>query len=66
MRVALDRPCGVHGKPSSPAELREELAARAGRDAVPAVERDGHTDDLADLWDEMTSVRRSQPAGTTW
>jgi ring-1,2-phenylacetyl-CoA epoxidase subunit PaaC len=28
--------------------------------------RDGHTPELAELWDEMTSVRRSQPAGTTW
>jgi ring-1,2-phenylacetyl-CoA epoxidase subunit PaaC len=48
-----------------PAELREELAERAGRQPVPAVERDGHTDDLADLWDEMTSVRRSIP-GARW
>jgi ring-1,2-phenylacetyl-CoA epoxidase subunit PaaC len=28
--------------------------------------RDGHTPELAELWDEMASVRRSQPAGTTW
>jgi ring-1,2-phenylacetyl-CoA epoxidase subunit PaaC len=28
--------------------------------------RAGHTPELAELWDEMTSVRRSQPAGTTW
>jgi ring-1,2-phenylacetyl-CoA epoxidase subunit PaaC len=28
--------------------------------------RDGHTPELAELWEEMTSVRRSQPAGTTW
>jgi ring-1,2-phenylacetyl-CoA epoxidase subunit PaaC len=28
--------------------------------------RDGHTDELAGLWEEMTSVRRSQPAGTVW
>jgi ring-1,2-phenylacetyl-CoA epoxidase subunit PaaC len=28
--------------------------------------RDGHTPELAELWDEMTNVRRSQPAGTTW
>jgi ring-1,2-phenylacetyl-CoA epoxidase subunit PaaC len=28
--------------------------------------REGHTPELAELWDEMTSVRRSQPAGTTW
>jgi hypothetical protein len=29
-------------------------------------ERNGHSPELLELWDEMTSVRRSQPAGTTW
>ncbi|HSC50519.1 MAG TPA: 1,2-phenylacetyl-CoA epoxidase subunit PaaC [Gaiellaceae bacterium] len=29
-------------------------------------QRDGHSTDLQELWEEMTSVRRSQPAGTTW
>src|SRR4051812_13917738 len=48
-----------------PEELREELAARAGRRPVRAVERNGHTDDLVELWDEMTSVRRSIP-GAQW
>jgi ring-1,2-phenylacetyl-CoA epoxidase subunit PaaC len=28
--------------------------------------RDDHTPELAELWDEMTMVRRSQPAGTAW
>jgi ring-1,2-phenylacetyl-CoA epoxidase subunit PaaC len=28
--------------------------------------RDGHGDELTELWEEMTSVRRSQPAGTVW
>jgi ring-1,2-phenylacetyl-CoA epoxidase subunit PaaC len=28
--------------------------------------RDEHTPELAELWEEMTMVRRSQPAGTTW
>jgi ring-1,2-phenylacetyl-CoA epoxidase subunit PaaC len=28
--------------------------------------RDEHTPELSELWDEMTSVRRSQPAGTKW
>ncbi|MFL5919082.1 MAG: 1,2-phenylacetyl-CoA epoxidase subunit PaaC [Gaiellaceae bacterium] len=28
--------------------------------------RDDHTPELAELWDEMTMVRRSQPAGTKW
>ena len=33
---------------------------------VEAVERDGHSDALEDLWQEMTLVRRSQPAGVAW
>jgi ring-1,2-phenylacetyl-CoA epoxidase subunit PaaC len=49
-----------------PAEQRDALAARVGRDLVPAVERGTHTDDLAELWEEMTSVRRSAPAGAQW
>ena len=28
--------------------------------------RDQHTPELAELWEEMTMVRRSQPAGTRW
>ena len=34
----------------------------------PLVDRrkNGHSPALAELWEEMTSVRRSQPAGTTW
>ena len=33
----------------------------------PLVERrNGHSPELTTLWEEMTSVRRSQPAGTTW
>jgi len=49
-----------------PAEQRAELAGRVGLDEVAAVERGAHTDELAELWDEMTSVRRSAPAGAQW
>ena len=28
--------------------------------------RDGHSPELTELWEQMTEVRRSQPAGTTW
>jgi ring-1,2-phenylacetyl-CoA epoxidase subunit PaaC len=28
--------------------------------------RDEHTPELAELWDEMTMVRRSEPTGTAW
>jgi 1,2-phenylacetyl-CoA epoxidase catalytic subunit len=48
--------------------LRAELAARVGR-GVPGVSekqrRGSHTDDLRELWEEMTMVRRSVP-GATW
>jgi ring-1,2-phenylacetyl-CoA epoxidase subunit PaaC len=48
-----------------PDELRKEYANRVGIGEVAAVERDGHTDDLRELWEEMTSVRRSIP-GAQW
>jgi len=40
-------------------EALEELRPLVAR-------RNGHTPGLEELWDVMTSVRRSQPAGTTW
>jgi ring-1,2-phenylacetyl-CoA epoxidase subunit PaaC len=51
--------------------LRPELAARVeaslGRRLEgTAVERGGHTPELTALWKEMTSVRRSAPAGAQW
>ena len=53
-------------------ELRPELVARAqerlGR-ALPNVEpvaRGAHEAELAELWEEMTMVRRSAPAGAEW
>jgi ring-1,2-phenylacetyl-CoA epoxidase subunit PaaC len=49
-----------------PKERRAELANRAGLDEVDAVERGAHTDELAELWNEMTMVRRSAPAGAQW
>ena len=42
-------------------EQREELARRVGLDEVEAKERGEHTPALAELWDEMTEVRRSAP-----
>jgi len=44
---------------------RGELAARVGREEVEAVEREV-TDEFDALWQEMTSVRRSAPAGAQW
>jgi ring-1,2-phenylacetyl-CoA epoxidase subunit PaaC len=49
-----------------PARQRGALAARAGLPEVDAVERGTHTADLTELWDEMTMVRRSAPAGAQW
>jgi ring-1,2-phenylacetyl-CoA epoxidase subunit PaaC len=44
---------------------REALAARVELELVDAVERNGHSDDLRELWEEMTMVRRSVP-GAKW
>ena len=49
-----------------PAEQRRELAHLVGLAEVDPVERGSHTDELAELWDEMTVVRRSAPAGSQW
>lgn len=48
------------------ADQRAELARRVGLEEVAAVERGTHTDELAELWNEMTMVRRSAPAGAQW
>jgi ring-1,2-phenylacetyl-CoA epoxidase subunit PaaC len=53
-------------------ELRPELAARVRArlpfelPEVEPVTRGQHTDELRELWDEMTEVRRSAPAGAQW
>jgi ring-1,2-phenylacetyl-CoA epoxidase subunit PaaC len=49
-----------------PEAERPRLAQRFDRDVTEAVERGGHTEGLAPLWDEMTMVRRSAPAGAAW
>ncbi len=46
-------------------DQRAELARRAGMAEVEAVERGTHPE-LAELWEEMTMVRRSAPAGAQW
>jgi ring-1,2-phenylacetyl-CoA epoxidase subunit PaaC len=48
-----------------PDELRKEYSNRVGIGEVPAVERGETTDDLRELWEEMTMVRRSVP-GAQW
>lgn len=47
-------------------EQRAALASRVGLADVDAVERGTHTDELAELWHEMTMVRRSAPSGAQW
>jgi ring-1,2-phenylacetyl-CoA epoxidase subunit PaaC len=54
-----------------PEELRPELAVRTGLvfpsdNLSLSHERGTHTDDLAPMWEEMTEVRRSAPAGAQW
>ncbi|MGH3008035.1 MAG: 1,2-phenylacetyl-CoA epoxidase subunit PaaC [Gaiellaceae bacterium] len=54
-----------------PEELRPELSVRTGLDLprnslLQAKGRGVHTDELAPLWEEMTMVRRSAPAGAQW
>jgi ring-1,2-phenylacetyl-CoA epoxidase subunit PaaC len=49
-----------------PEDLRGELVSRVGLAEVDAVERGTHTEELAPLWEEMTMVRRSAPAGAQW
>ncbi|HVW90341.1 MAG TPA: 1,2-phenylacetyl-CoA epoxidase subunit PaaC [Gaiellaceae bacterium] len=48
-------------------EQRKELARRVGLrvDSTQIVERGQHVPELAELWDEMTEVRRSVP-GASW
>jgi ring-1,2-phenylacetyl-CoA epoxidase subunit PaaC len=48
-------------------EQRAELARRTGLrvDSTQIVQRGQHTPELAELWNEMTEVRRSAP-GATW
>jgi ring-1,2-phenylacetyl-CoA epoxidase subunit PaaC len=46
-------------------ELRETLAERVRRPVVDAIGRNGHGDELRELWEEMTMVRRSV-AGAAW
>ena len=47
-------------------ELRAELGRRVGLEPVDAQERGDHTPELAELWEEMTMVRRSAPVGAQW
>jgi ring-1,2-phenylacetyl-CoA epoxidase subunit PaaC len=49
-------------------EFRARVEERLGRRLpdVEAVPRGVHEAELAELWEEMTSVRRSAPAGAQW
>jgi ring-1,2-phenylacetyl-CoA epoxidase subunit PaaC len=54
-----------------PEVRRDELAARVSRKLpsnrlLQGKERGAHTSELSELWDEMTTVRRSAPAGAQW
>ena len=47
-------------------ELRPQLAERIGRPEVEAVQRTAPGAEFAELWNEMTMVRRSAPVGAQW
>ena len=49
-------------------ELRRRAEGRMGRElpAAEPVSRGVHEAELAELWEEMTMVRRSAPAGAQW
>jgi ring-1,2-phenylacetyl-CoA epoxidase subunit PaaC len=49
-----------------PVEQREALSARVGLPVVDARERGEHVEGFTELWEEMTMVRRSAPAGARW
>ena len=49
-----------------PPSCASELVQRVGLAEVEPVDRGTHTEELAPLWDEMTMVRRSAPAGAQW
>ena len=54
-----------------PEDLRGELSVRTGLDlpsntVLQAKERGTHTEALGPMWEEMTEVRRSAPAGAQW
>jgi ring-1,2-phenylacetyl-CoA epoxidase subunit PaaC len=45
---------------------RPALLAATGLGEAPAVERGDHDESWPQLWEEMTMVRRSEPAGVAW
>ena len=53
-------------------ELRPRFVERVGARLpwslpdVQPISREQHTEELRELWEEMTSVRRSAPAGAAW
>jgi ring-1,2-phenylacetyl-CoA epoxidase subunit PaaC len=71
VRRALDEQwplaLGVLGEELRP-ELERRVAAKLGRelDGAEPTERGDHAPELTALWEEMTIVRRSAPAGAQW
>ena len=45
---------------------RESLLVVTALDETPAIERGEHDESWPRLWEEMTMVRRSEPAGVAW
>jgi ring-1,2-phenylacetyl-CoA epoxidase subunit PaaC len=51
-------------RPAWVARVRERLGFELPD--VEPITREQHTEELRELWEEMTMVRRSEPAGTAW
>jgi 1,2-phenylacetyl-CoA epoxidase catalytic subunit len=51
-------------RPAWAARVRERLGFELPD--VEPITREQHTEELRELWEEMTMVRRSEPAGTAW
>ena len=71
LRAAVDElwpyALGLLGDALRPRWTETVTARLALEPSAPApVARGEHTDDLHELWEEMTMVRRSQPAGVAW
>ena len=54
----------LQGEPRFAAAVKELRPLAAA--LLDSGERGEHTPELSELWEEMTMVRRSQPAGTKW
>ena len=60
------RSCGRTRSASCPRSCAASSSRGSASPRSTPIERGTHTDELAPLWEEMTEVRRSAPAGAQW